>query len=435
MKFAVRGILIFFCLGISLMPAAANTSASPFGINVHLSENQVLQKVADAGIKWIRIDIFWSEIEPVQGTYNFFRPDRVIQFAHENDLSVLAILESTPGWANSNRGPNHPADDAADWQRFIRVTVDRYRDRVKYWNIWNEPNVPEFFGGGKEAFLDEVLLPGIEAVKSADSEALIVGPELAHLVSGGKEWYLWLRYILTRAGDQIDIISHHIYESLAVELLFQKLEGGEIVEGIVIPSVSSVIEEAGHQYKPFWITETGWDTGSVSEQRQADLYLDMLSIREDKRYPDKVFFYEIIDSPESEIPPWGILRQDLAEKPAYAAYRDYINGESPDSDSSCFLEDLIKSELAMGESEMLLRRIRQYRDEVLKTSEWGREMIALYYSLESRLSTLFRSSPRLRRISAGLVRQIASRLPLLRDSEQPEMMARNNNGFFTVHVE
>jgi hypothetical protein len=392
---------------------AANISSSPFGINVHLAENDILQKVMDAGIKWIRIDLFWSEMEPAQGVYDFSRVDRVVEFAHQNDLSVLAIFESTPDWANDGKGPNYPADDIASWQHFITTIVKRYQDRVKYWNIWNEPNVPEFFRGGKEVFLEEVFLPGAEAIKNADSSALIVGPELAHLVSAGKEWSLWLRYLLNNAGDYIDVISHHIYESQAIELLFKKLEGGEIINGIEFPSVNQIVRETGNQYKPFWVTETGWDTWSFSEQKQAEFYLEMLQTRDEKRYPDKIFFYEIIDSSEEGIPPWGILKEALEEKPAYTAYSDFISGENPDSDSdsTCFLEELINSEINLKGGRALLNRFRQYRDEVLMPSGKGMEIVKLYYSLEKQLSRLFQSSPVLRKTIARLVRDIGHWLP------------------------
>jgi hypothetical protein len=205
------------------------------------------------------------------------------------------------------------------------------------------------------------------------------------------------------------------------------------VDGTVIPAVSGVVEETGQQYKPFWITETGWDTWSVSEQRQADLYLNMLNTRDDKHYPDKIFFYEMIDSSEAGIPPWGILNRDLGEKPSYAAYRDYISGENTEADSSCFLEDLIKSELALGDGEALLRRIRGFRDRVLMSSQRGREIVSLYYSLENPLSRLVRFFPGLRRISAGLAWEIACRL--VTDSAQVDLMAQNKIGFSSLQTD
>jgi len=409
----MKPILIICCLCLGFIIYAANVSSSPFGINVHLSENEVLQKVKDAGIKWIRIDLFWSEMEPAQGVYDFSRTDRVIDFAHQNDLSVLAIFESTPEWANNGKGANYPADSIADWRHFITVTVSRYQDRVKYWNVWNEPNVPEFFIGGKEAFLEKVFLPGVEAIRSTDSSAQIVGPELAHLVSTGKEWYLWLRYLLEYAGEHMDVISHHIYESLGIEFLFKKLEGGEIIDGIEFPSVSQIVRETGNQYKPFWITETGWETWSISEQQQADYYLEMLQTRDEKRYPDKIFFYEIIDGSIAGIPPWGILKKTLEEKPAYKTYRDYISGDSTDSDtdSSCFIEELINSEASLRESRVLLKRFRQYRDEVLMPSSEGKRIVHCYYSLEKQLSRLFQFNRMLKRTVARLLKNIGHGLP------------------------
>ena len=122
---------------LSLYFYSFSNSLSPFGINVHLVENEVLDKVAEAGIGWIRIDVNWNHIEPERGQLYFDQVDRVVDFARDNSLSVLAIISYTPSWANGGKGLNHPADDVADWEGFVTTTVTRYRDRVKYWNIWN----------------------------------------------------------------------------------------------------------------------------------------------------------------------------------------------------------------------------------------------------------------------------------------------------------
>lgn len=305
---------------------AVTISTLPYGINVHLAANDVLAKVKAAGIAWMRIDVDWSAIEASRGNPRFDDVDRVVNYAAANGLSVFASIFGTPGWANGNKGKNYPADNAADWRNFVAGTVQHYRDRIKYWGVWNEPNLRLFFAPGKDVFVQQVLLPAALAIRGADPAAFIVGPELSHKTESGSEWYFWMKYILDNAGSHFDIISHHIYEDHGVYFMYELLEEGDSL----IPSVKKIVEESGQGGKPFWITETGWHTNQYAEAVQASRYLDMLHVRARKNYPHKVFFYEIIDDTHPDIEPFGILRSNREAKLAYHTYRDYIAGLLPD---------------------------------------------------------------------------------------------------------
>jgi hypothetical protein len=305
---------------------AVTISPQPYGINVHLAQNETLAKVKAAGIAWIRIDIDWSVIEASKGRFTFTEVDRVVNYASANGLSIYASIAFTPAWANNKKGRNFPANNVADWKSFVTRTIARYKNQIKYWGIWNEPNLKVFFALGKDIFVQQILLPAGQAIRAADPAAFIVGPDLSHKTAPGSEWYFWMKYILDNAGGNLDIISHHIYEDLGVYYMYELLEEGDKF----IPSVKAIIEESGQGNKPFWITETGWNTSHYSEIMQSNRYLDMLHNRARKNYPEKVFFYEIIDDPRASTGPFGILRSNLEAKPAYQAYKDYIAGLYPD---------------------------------------------------------------------------------------------------------
>lgn len=363
---------------------AITISPLPYGTNVHLAKNEVLAKVKAAGIAWIRIDINWSLIENSKDRYNFSEVDRVADYAAANGLSIYATIAYTPGWANGNAGINYPPDDINEWKNFVGIIVDRYKSRIKYWGIWNEPNLKEFFAYGKDIFVQQILLPAAQTIRAADPAAFIVGPELSHKTEAGMEWYFWLKYILDNAGNYFDVISHHIYEDLGVYSLFELLEKGDTL----IPAVKQLIEESGQGDKPFWITETGWNTSKFSETMQSLRYLDMLHTRARKDYPQKVFFYEIIDDPDSNKGPFGILRSNGNAKPAYDAYRDYIAGLYPDpgdpdeviNTKKCYAEQTIASRPG-GDKAQSLRKLRSTRDGLSAYSACAQKTVDMYYEL------------------------------------------------------
>lgn len=386
----------------------ANVSTSPYGINVHLSSSDVLQKAKDAGIKWIRIDIDWFTIEKTPGNFDYTGVDRVVNFANANDLSILAVLAYTPGWANQNKGINYPADNVYYWKYFVQETVRRYNTAIKYWCIWNEPNAVDFFAPGKDVFVEKVFDPAAEIIRGTDSSAFIVGPELSHLTSQDREWYFWMTYILTQSGRYIDIVSHHIYKLEGPVHIYELLETGDHL----IPSVKEVITDAGHGEKTFWLTETGWHTNEVSEDEQGNKYLEMLRKRKEKDYPQKIFFYEIIDDPTPGIQPWGILRSNLSEKPAYTVYKDFIAGKYDDSPGDggngekkkCYARSNYPGDSrGRRQASHTLSNLRGFRDHLKVVFPPSGKLIDIYYDMSGEFQELSLADSRIFQLGRELV--------------------------------
>ncbi len=393
------GCLLFGALHL----AAISISPLPYGINVHLASNNALAKAKAAGIAWIRIDVNWSVIEASKGRYAYTEVDRVVNYAAANGLSIYASIGSTPGWANGKKGSTYPAANVQDWKNFVSRTIARYKNQVKYWGVWNEPNLKDFFALGKDIYVQQVLLPAVQAIRVSDPAAFIVGPDLSHKTAPGSEWYFWMKYILDNAGGHFDIISHHIYEDLGVYYMYELLEEGDKF----IPAVKTIVEESGQGNKPFWITETGWNTNKFSETMQANRYLDMLHARARKNYPGKVFFYEIIDDPRASTGQFGILRTNLEAKPAYKTYKDYIAGLLPDpgnpdegkTNKKCYAEQTAGNGAPLERNE-LLQALFRARDLLRGYStpasaavdiyyEWNEEFLALALA-DSRIFNLGR---------------------------------------------
>ncbi len=318
-----------------LLAGFALASVINYGINAHVPDSKTLQLIKAAGIQLIRIDINWYEVEPKRGVYDWSRIDAVVAQARKLGLEILGLLAYTPSWANGGKGINYPPDNVEDWKRFVKAAVSRYRGKIKYWNLWNEPNVEEFWALDASAYVEKILNPGAEVLKFTWPDAVIVGPEVTYLKGFPSTWNMWLREILKKGGKYwFDVISIHIYKSEGPEEIFKALLEGYPEE--LMPSVMDVLEEEGVKDRPFWITETGWSTTSVSEEKQAEFYKGFLQRMKQHRLPAVVVFYEIKDNPSPQAPKYGILRADYSKKPAYNAYAEFIANnpviEPPDED-------------------------------------------------------------------------------------------------------
>lgn len=140
--------------------APAPAAGNPFGVSMAAGVNDpaipaALGLAARAGIGWVRIaGTEWSRVEPRKGEFDWWAADRIIDLARGLGFEILAPLAYTPQWASSaptglpaGLRTRAPPRDLRDWEAYVAATVSRYRDRVHYWQVWNEPDLAGFWAG------------------------------------------------------------------------------------------------------------------------------------------------------------------------------------------------------------------------------------------------------------------------------------------------
>ena len=387
-----------FILSVFCVSSLSQTCPSPYGINAHVPDSAVLQLIQEAGIKWIRMDFDWSEIETSEGHYNWSVLENRVDEARARGLCILANIHGTPSWASTGGETNDPPSDKVYWTNFIKEVVTRFQNKIKYWAMWNEANLEEFWKGTVDDYMNLILIPGAETAKTFDPSCKIVGPDLAHLHSRNSKWNIWMRQIFRKGGNEhLDVISHHIYDSSGPSGIFNKLEKDQAP---LIPSVFKVLEEEGVDNKPFWITETGWNTRDVSEDTQSDYYLEFLQNLEYKPSINKIFFYQIIDDAGQDAPQFGIVASNYTPKKAYYTYKDFIAGlyppvEPPPEDDEEGICPFIGSAQLSGTAQLeKLEYVRYTRDNILKKTLRGNNLVRIYYKHAPEIHAILMENPR-----------------------------------------
>jgi hypothetical protein len=300
-------------------------SESMYGINTHVPTDAMLAKSQLGNIAWARIDINWHQIETSKGTFHWSAIDAAVSSAGQRGIHLFATLAYSPSWANAGQPSNYPPTSANDWKDFVRTAVNRYKTSIRHWGLWNEPDLTQFFQGSTSDYINKILIPGAQAIREADPTALRCGPELA-----GNS--IFLRDVLNAAKDSIDVVTLHKYDERVSDIM-KKFDGSRWPWED--PNYQTVLQNTGAWGKAVWFTEVGWPTAegthvdTVTEQQQAGLYVDLLNQIRQRSWINKIFFYELKDDPTGGVPKWGILNADLTEKPAYAAYRDYVVAYPP----------------------------------------------------------------------------------------------------------
>jgi hypothetical protein len=156
------------------------TYSTKFCDELELDWQEVYTAILDElSVKYIRIPVYWDEIEKEEGVYDFSKYDYLIREGEKRDVKlILSIGRRVPRWPEChspvwlNRKDDIEARVAT--LNTLRTIVKRYRSSksVEYWQIENEPFLGTF--GVCPPFDEGFLQQEFDLVKSLDSRQTII---------------------------------------------------------------------------------------------------------------------------------------------------------------------------------------------------------------------------------------------------------------------
>ncbi|WP_409341501.1 OmpL47-type beta-barrel domain-containing protein [Paenibacillus sp. MBLB4367] len=202
------------------------------GFSYQLSEGENAMKIADLiGFQFARIhavpwgtqfrDTSWA-IEPSRGVYNWSKFDDQVGKLTSYGFELAGNLLYTPQWASPHPEqtqanisvPAYSAYapvDMQDWENFVRAVVNRYGDRMKTWEVWNEPNMP-----GLSVFWLDTTERFVELLSTAYRTIKEVQPESDVWIGGlaGRNYLTFYKHLLRLNGaSSFDKLALHGYEA------------------------------------------------------------------------------------------------------------------------------------------------------------------------------------------------------------------------------
>lgn len=251
-------------LRLAAIPRYASDD-SLVGVNHAYPWPHLLRACVAAGILWVRDwSVKWQDVQPTEGApFDFTETDLQIDRPVAAGQRVLALLPfPSANWSSSappevaagggypgvrERQAWAPRDDA-EFARWVSATVEHYRGRVSWYQVFNEPIYTDYSLPREHGYTgrDYGRLVGLfaEAARAADPECRVLAgigswPSYAEPIfrdmfdAGGLE-----------AADAIDL---HVYPGLTPP---ETLEKG-------LKLIRSTMEERG-TVKPLWLTEHGY---------------------------------------------------------------------------------------------------------------------------------------------------------------------------------
>jgi GH35 family endo-1,4-beta-xylanase len=201
----------------------------------------------------------WARIEKERGTFDWSTLDSFVAAAGKR--SICLVIGHPPAWAALGgpdgkqaawmpAGSNRPPANMGMWSTYVQAVVTRYKGRIQYYQVWNEPADKRFYSGDY-ATMGTITKTAYQIIKRIDPAAKVVSYPLQPRRQAGFDTKgAALLSSLKSAGYPCDVYAMHIYP--------QQSEG---VEGFTRDCKIAINALAKAPKKPLWITETNYNLG------------------------------------------------------------------------------------------------------------------------------------------------------------------------------
>jgi hypothetical protein len=231
---------------------------SLFGMNHAYPWPHLLDLSKQIGICWFRDwSLKWHDVEEEKGKFDFTEADYQINRVLERGLNVLPLLPFPSSNWSSSAGPEvevtdrYPGSreriaymprDLEEFATYVRTTVQHYRERLRVWEILNEPIYTSYALPRQKSYKVEdyvrLLRAAYQAVKEVDPDALVIGG-----IAGGPNIYT-KEFIEADGLRWVDVLNLHTYPGLTAPEEYEE----------PLRQLREQMRSAGAD-KPIWFTE------------------------------------------------------------------------------------------------------------------------------------------------------------------------------------
>ena len=298
----------------------------------YFDPDRVYDKLAKTGVKYARCQTGWNRCETKKGVYDFAWLDSVVDnlrargiepwfnVGFGNKLYMPDAPEAAVGYCPINYG----AEALEAWKNYVGALAKHFKGRVAGYELWNEPNIRNFWAPKKPDPKEYAKFVNITAQEILKEDA---NAKIGACVAGSMIEFT-VDFFKAGGGKHLNFFSIHPYrtmseighdaETKAMRAAFKKYEPGKDIE------LWNGESGFGSYFPPKHFLKT-WHRGS--EQNQSKWLLRRFVLDRAADYAVSSFF-QCVDLPDTystaigrQLPcKHGIIRAgDYTEKHAYYA--------------------------------------------------------------------------------------------------------------------
>ena len=324
-------------------PAAAPTTApSPqaaaplksldrsfrYGVCSHLHryKGADYDKLVDAidrlGVDIVRDGMDWNSLQPAEGTWAFAPMDKIVNDLTQRGVEVQPLLGFSAKWASTGRTDtkdwhdwNNRAPRLEPFNAYTTAMVNRYKDRIHLWEIWNEPEIGFWLSSPAEY---------IDLFNSASATVMQADPN-AKVLNGGfamehrpPNMNFLPEFLQGADPTHWGIWAYHDYNTFA-QMLARAKENRQYYGSKKLNI-------------PIWINEGGFNTLTRGGEAEQAVSLAKKIAAAPSMGIEAYIWYDLIDDGDKPLDPedhFGLLYRDFTPKPAFIAYQQLIHELAP----------------------------------------------------------------------------------------------------------
>ena len=302
-------------------PTPERNDGFVFGVCSHPQRHGIEEQRKEAmaagwcGAKALREDIEWFRVQPAEGRWEFGSFDRVVETFGEYGVEVMPIFAYCTGWARAKEWkPLKPEffhrerPDYGHWRKFVGTFAARYRDKVRYAEVWNEPDLYMFANFPENEYVRMLETAYDELKRVAPAWQVLCGGFACLPGQSGKAGNPAVMPAVIRSG-KYDIFAFHGHG----------LFGGYRNQIERLPSYGN--------RKPWFANETAVSSMVHGEEVQAQTLFRKL-IYSWAKGAVGYNWYDLRNDgfdPANNEHNFGMLTKDFYPKPVYAAYNALAN--------------------------------------------------------------------------------------------------------------
>ena len=235
----------------------------------------------------------WADANPAAEHYNFAPLNTYIATNQSANTQIVYTLGRPPQWASTRpdaaspygRGQCAPPILAA-WDQYVTAVVKNAAGRIKYWELWNEPDQKASYCGDIPSLV-AIAQHAYAIIKKIDPSATVLSPSPI-----GAAGATWLDSFLTAGGlNTFDVVAFHGY-------------GGAQAEQInaIVDDNRLVMSHHNLSALPLWDTECSWGESNIGDDAHRAAFLSKYFFLQWSRGVDRVLWYAYDADPQ-----WGRL--------------------------------------------------------------------------------------------------------------------------------
>jgi len=354
----ILGTAAYTCTAAVELPAL--TVPNGFGVNIHFrGQPRDLDLIADAGFKFIRMDLTWEAVEREKGVYNFEKSgyDALTKGCSKRGIRILYILDYSNRLYESERSVRTEQGRGA-FAAFAEAAASRYSGNGILWEIWNESNIKQFWR--PEPNVDDYCkLVDVTAdkLKKADNSGLVVAPATSTIP------FKWLEDCFKRGLLKwIDVLSVHPYRPHPPETVIKDYDRLRELMKSYTPDNKNIPIISGE----WGYSNINWDNTRLSNEQQAQYLVREFLVNLYQKVPISIWYDWKNDgtNPNEREHHFGTVMHDLKPKPAYIAAKTL---------SSTLDGFSIEKRLNLGNDEDFAFKLTKGKDEAIATWTIGNE--------------------------------------------------------------